>query len=114
MSNRRRSQGHRSESNTAVMCRFLDVSRSGFYEWLSNPLSDRALEDQRLLGLIRAAYTASHGVYGAPRIFLDLREAVLQFGQIIVGSYIGPGKAAVSIGSITTLKGQRNQPYRGG
>jgi len=33
------------------------------------------LEDQRLLGLIRAAYAASHGVYGAPRIFLDLREA---------------------------------------
>ena len=57
------------------MCRLLDVSRSGFYEWLHNPLSDRALEDQRLLGLIRAAYTASHGVYGAPRIFLDLREA---------------------------------------
>lgn len=28
-----------------------------------------------MLGLIRAAYTASHGVYGAPRIVLDLREA---------------------------------------
>ncbi|TKB72493.1 MAG: hypothetical protein E8D45_10570 [Nitrospira sp.] len=36
---------------------------------------DRALEDQRGLDLIRAAYTASHGVYGAPSIFLDLREA---------------------------------------
>ena len=85
MGNRRRSQGirekyafikaHRSEFDTAVMCRLLDVSRSGFYQWLRNPLSDRAVEDQRLLGLIRAAYTASHGVYGAPRIFLDLREA---------------------------------------
>jgi putative transposase len=85
MDNRRRSQGirvkyafikaHRREFDTAVMCRLLDVSRSGFYEWLRNPLSDRALEDQRLLGLIRTAYTASSGVYGAPRIFLDLREA---------------------------------------
>ena len=85
MSNRRRSQqvrakytfikAHRGEFDTAVICRLLDVSRSGFYQWLRNPLSDRALEDQRLLGLIRAAYTASHGVYGAPRIFLDLREA---------------------------------------
>ena len=27
-----------------------------------------------MLGLIRAAYAASHGVYGAPQIFLDLRE----------------------------------------
>jgi putative transposase len=85
MSNRCRSQSirakyafiktHRGEFDTAVMCRLLDVSRSGFYQWLRNPLSDRALEDQRLLDLIRAAYTASHGVYGAPRIFLDLREA---------------------------------------
>ncbi len=48
--------------------------RSGFYEWWRHPLSDRALEDQRLLNLIRAAYTASYGVYGAPRIFLDFGE----------------------------------------
>jgi putative transposase len=85
MGNRRRSQGNRvkyafikarrNEFETTVLCQLLDVSRSGFYEWLRNPLSDRALEDQRLLGLIRAAYAASHGVYGAPRIFLDLREA---------------------------------------
>lgn len=68
-------KAHRQEFNTAMMCRLLDVSRSGFYAWLQNPLSDRAREDQRLLALIVAAYKASHGVYGAPRIFLDLREA---------------------------------------
>ncbi|MBX3301126.1 MAG: transposase [Nitrospira sp.] len=28
-----------------------------------------------MLGLIHAAYTASHGVYGASRIVLDSREA---------------------------------------
>lgn len=37
-------------------------------------MSDRALEDARLLRLIRASFTASHGIYGAPRVFLDLRE----------------------------------------
>ena len=56
------------------MCRVLKVSRSGFYQWLHRPLSDRAIEDQRLLALIRASYAASHGVYGSPRVFLDLRE----------------------------------------
>ena len=65
----------RHEFDTAVMCRLLDVSRSGFYDWLWNPLHNRALQDQRLLRLIHAAYTASHGIYGAPRVFLDLREA---------------------------------------
>ncbi len=57
------------------MCRVLRVSRSGFYQWLHKPLSDRAIEDQRLLTLIRASYAASGGVYGAPRVFQDLREA---------------------------------------
>jgi len=56
------------------MCRVLRVSRSGFYQWLHKPLSDRAIEDQRLLGLIRASYAASGGVYGSPRVFQDLRE----------------------------------------
>lgn len=30
--------------------------------------------DLRLLELVRASYAASHGVYGAPHVFLDLRE----------------------------------------
>lgn len=38
-------------------------------------MSDRAIEDARLLRLIRASYKASHGIYGAPRMFQDLREA---------------------------------------
>jgi len=57
------------------MCRILRVARAGFYAWLHKPLSDRAIEDLRLLELIRASYAASRGVYGAMRVFQDLREA---------------------------------------
>lgn len=57
------------------MCRLLGVHRSGFYAWLHKPLSDRAIEDHRLLALIRDSYAASSGVYGSPRVFADLREA---------------------------------------
>lgn len=63
------------------MCRVLKVARSGFYQWLHRPLSDRAIEDQRLLALIRDSYAASGGVYGAPRVFLDLREAGERCGR---------------------------------
>ncbi|MFT7140052.1 MAG: putative transposase, partial [Sulfitobacter sp.] len=56
------------------MCRMLEVQRSGFYAWVHKPLSDRALEDQRLLTIIKTSYAASHGIYGSPRVFLDLRE----------------------------------------
>jgi putative transposase len=57
------------------MCNVLGVAPSGYYEWLQHPLSNRAIEDARLLRLIRASFTASQGLYGAPRVFLDLREA---------------------------------------
>jgi putative transposase len=57
------------------MCRVLGVAQSGYYDWLKEPLSKRALEDARLLKLVRASFVASHGIYGAPRVFLDLREA---------------------------------------
>ncbi len=56
------------------MCRVLKVHRSGFYAWLKKPLSNRALEDQRLLKLIKKSYDLSNGVYGSPRIYLDLRD----------------------------------------
>lgn len=57
------------------MCRVLQVARSGFYRWLHKPLSDRFIENQRLLAQILASYQGSRGVYGSPRVFLDLREA---------------------------------------
>lgn len=58
-----------------MMCKLLGVARSGYYAWLEKRESDRAKEDKRLLKLIRASFAASQGVYGAPRVFLDLREA---------------------------------------
>jgi putative transposase len=61
--------------NVETMCRLLEVARSGYYAWLQEPVSPRAQEDVRILGLIRASFAASHGIYGAPRVFLDLREA---------------------------------------
>ena len=68
-------RSHRAKYSVQALCRVLDVAPSGYYEWLKKPLSNRAQEDARLLRLIRASYTASQGIYGAPRVFLDLREA---------------------------------------
>lgn len=58
-----------------MMCRVLGLAASGYYDWLQQPISNRAQEDARLLRLIRASFVASQGVYGAPRVFLDLRDA---------------------------------------
>lgn len=68
-------KAHRRQYNVETMCRVLGVARSGYYAWLKQPMSNRAQEDARLLRLIRASFTASQGIYGAPRVFLDLQEA---------------------------------------
>lgn len=65
---------HRAEYAVTLMCRVLRVARAGFYEWLRESVSNRAREDDRLLTLIRHSHEASHGVYGARRVFGDLRE----------------------------------------
>ena len=63
---------HRHQYDLRRMCRTLNVAASGFYAWLHKPVSDRGIEDRRLLG---QSYEASGRVYGAPRVFGDLREA---------------------------------------
>lgn len=68
-------KSHRGQYPVVAMCRLLEVAPSGYYDWLGQPVSKRAQEDARLLRLIRASFVASQGIYGAPRVFLDLREA---------------------------------------
>jgi putative transposase len=58
-----------------TMCRVLGATHSGYYAWLKQPVSQREEDNARLLRLIRASFMASHGIYGSPRVFLDLREA---------------------------------------
>jgi len=67
-------QEHRDEFPILVMCRVFKIHSSGFYAWLEKPLSERAIEDIRLLKLIKESYIASGATYGSPWIHRDLRE----------------------------------------
>lgn len=57
------------------MCTTLRVHHSGYYQWLKQPESNRARENQRLTALIKESWLESGGIYGSPRIHVDLREA---------------------------------------
>ena len=65
---------HQTEFPVQAMCRVFKINRSGYYAWLDKPLSDRAIEDQRLLGRIKEFHIASGGTYGSPWIHRDLRD----------------------------------------
>jgi putative transposase len=65
----------------ATMCRLLGVSTSGYYAWAKRTPSRRTQEDAALLGEIRAVHVASHGTYGAPRIWVELAARGLRVGR---------------------------------
>lgn len=97
-------KAHCREYDVRTMCRVLEVAPSGYYAWLLEPVSNRAQEDVRLLRLIRASFTASHGIYGSPRVFLDLREA---------GETCSKHRVAriMKVNKIRALHGYRTRPY---
>jgi transposase InsO family protein len=65
---------HEGKFRILLMCRVLEVSRSGYYRWRSRPESRRAREDRRLLVAIRAVYQQSRCNYGSPRVHRHLKQ----------------------------------------
>jgi putative transposase len=62
----------KAEHSITMMCRVLEVSRSGFHAWRQRKPSSRACEDARLTTRIREIHDANRGVYGSPRIHAEL------------------------------------------
>jgi putative transposase len=58
----------------ALMCRVLQVSRSGYYAWHKRPVAERRRQDQRLALEVAAIHAESCGRYGSPRVHAELRE----------------------------------------
>src|SRR5215210_916127 len=64
----------KAEHTVSILCRCLDVARSGFYAWCRRPESTRAREDRRLKVLVRSSFEERKHRYGSPRIHEDLIE----------------------------------------
>jgi transposase InsO family protein/transposase len=65
---------HRERWEASRMCRVLEVSRSGYYDWRDrrNDPHPSELRRRKLLGDIRAEQELGRGVYGAPRVHAGL------------------------------------------
>jgi putative transposase len=60
------------------MCKVLQVSRSGYYDWVkaqSRPPGKRALRRVALTEQIRKAHQDSRQLYGSPRVFEQLKRS---------------------------------------
>ena len=72
---------HRRVWQARQMCEALDVSRTGFYEWMTRPAARRTLENRHLVLQIRASFEQSDRTYGSPCVWRDLRAWGLSCGR---------------------------------
>jgi putative transposase len=61
------------EFGVSLLCRTLGVSRQGFYAWRRRAPSRRAVADVELGERIAAIHSETLGIYGAPRIYSELK-----------------------------------------
>jgi putative transposase len=59
---------HRDSFVVTVMCRVLDVSKSGFYKWLQAAPSPRARRSERIRATVQEVYEQSNQIYGSYKI----------------------------------------------
>lgn len=68
----------------AFMCKNLQVSRSGYYEWKQRPLSITAERRERLKLMIQTVFEANHGTYGYRRVHAVLARSGEQVSDELV------------------------------
>ncbi len=72
----------RAEHSIQIMCRVLEVSRSGFHAWVAREPSRRAVVDGALSARIAEIHAESGETYGSPRVHSELRlEDGVQVGR---------------------------------
>ena len=80
------------------MCSVLNGHRSGFYAWLNEPESPRAIENKQLTKEIKEAFIESGGVYGSPRITAQLKRNGTHVGENRVARLMKLAKLKANLG----------------
>jgi transposase InsO family protein len=63
------------------LCGVLEVSSSGYYAWRRRPEPARIKQDAQLAVEIAAEHKRSRGIYGSPRVHLELRARGVRVGK---------------------------------
>lgn len=69
---------HQAMYPVSLMCRVLEVSRSGYYAWRGRGSSQRAQANEALLKTMEAIHEESDGTYGSPRMHAELPDRGVQ------------------------------------
>jgi len=63
------------------MAKVLNLSKSGYYKWLEKPISDREIEDNKILCEIKKIHKESKSTYGSPRVHNSLQTKGIKCGK---------------------------------
>lgn len=74
-------KAHSDQYKAARLLSVLEVSASGYYDWLSRPESARSAANRCLVTKIRLFHKVSRQTYGSPRIHKDLRASGEKVGE---------------------------------
>jgi putative transposase len=93
---------NRKEYRLGKMCKMLEVSRSGYHNYVRRKMSQRQLENQFILESIRRIHHLSRGLYGSPKIYQELRKLGLRYNR----------KRIVRIMRINGIKAKTKRKYK--
>ena len=80
---------HRGTWGVEPICRTLRVAPSTYYAARSRPASARRRRDEELKPAIRRVHTANYGVYGAEKVWRQLRREGVDVGRDRAGRLMG-------------------------
>lgn len=72
---------YRSKYPVSEMCKILNVSRSGYYQWAKREDSEHKKRRHKLQQLIHRAFLDSRRLYGSPKIKQVLRQQGVQVSE---------------------------------
>jgi putative transposase len=76
---------HSEDFPVAVLCRFMSISRSRYYEWFNSPKTERAKENEQLLEILKTLFQKGRGTYGTRR----LKKKFAELGIVVSRRRIG-------------------------
>lgn len=74
-------RAHHREFSIKLMCRVLEISRSGYYDWHGRKECERGQQDRVLLTEIRKIHQDTKEAYGAIKTWRALKEAGIGCGK---------------------------------
>lgn len=88
-----------------MACRVLDVSKSGYYDWLGRPEPPRQLRNKELMKMIEVIHEQSRASYGSPRVHAEL---TLGLGEKVNRKRVARLMRQAGLQGIYRRKGRRN------